>query len=91
MNISNTSNHTFRIRLWLAARVVVAVFLVGILVFVGIVIYNRHVDDSACEYVAPSYPITAAQAGFVRNDTVQVQKSPGPSSPTDEAVRPGPK
>ena len=81
MNFSDTSNHTFRTRLWLAARVVVAVFLVGILVFVGIVIYNRNVDDSADEYAAPSYPITTAQAGSVRNDTVQMQKSSEPSPP----------
>lgn len=81
MNISDTSNHIFRTRLWLAARVVVAVFLVAILVLVGIVIYNRHVDDSANEYAAPTYPITAAQAGFVRADTVQVEKSSVPSPP----------
>ena len=58
-----------------------AVFLVGILVFVGIVIYNRNVDDSADGYAAPSYPITTAQAGSVRNDTVQMQKSSEPSPP----------
>ena len=81
MNFSDTSNHIFRTRLWLAARVVVVVSLVCILVFVGIVIYNRHVDDSADEYAAPTYPITAAQAGFVRADTVQVEKSSVPSPP----------
>ena len=81
MNFSDTSNHIFITRLWLAARVVVAVFLVAILVLVGIVIYNRHVDDSANEYAAPTYPITAAQAGFVRADTVQVEKSSVPSPP----------
>ena len=58
-----------------------AVFLVAILVFVGIVIYHRHIDDSADEYAAPTYPITAAQAGFVRADTVQVEKSSEPSPP----------